>query len=345
MKTIISITLVGAFALTAACSGGEPESQANNAAQAVASEQAMSIDRLDPALDAIIAPDTVIEKVATGFTFTEGPLWYKGRLWFADLPASRVIAMSPDGHYETLIENSGGPTTASTSGFKGSNGMVATKDGDVLITQHASRQIARVDGKMGMTTFLDKFEGKRLNSPNDLVFSPDGALWFTDPSFGLAKQDADPAKEIDFNGVYRFADGKLTAAIKDLVMPNGIGFSPDGKVLYVNNSGPEMALWRYDVAPDGTVSNGKPLVSWPGTADDVPDGLKLDAAGNIWASGPGGIRIITPEGKVLGQIKLPETAANLGWADDGKTLYITGSTSIYRLRIAGTGQMPLYSQP
>jgi gluconolactonase len=213
------------------------------------------------------------------------------------------------------------------------------------MTQHAGRRIVRVDDALKLTPFLERFEGKRFNSPNDLVYAPDGALWFTDPSYGLAKQNDDPAKEIPFNGVYRYKDGKLTAPIRDITMPNGIGFSPDGKILYVNNSGPAMALWRYDVGADGSVSNGKTLISWPGTADDVPDGLKVDTAGNIWASGPGGIRIISPAGKVLGQIKLPEVAANLAWADDGKTAYLTGSTSIYRLKLAGQGKMPLYAKP
>jgi gluconolactonase len=345
-----NIAFAGPLALAvAACSGGTgaADNQTNAAAVANTAEVATgtSVERLDPALDAVIAPGTAIEKVAGGFTFAEGPMWHEGRLWFSDVPESKLIAVTPDGKAETLIENSGGTPTKSTSKFKGSNGMVTDKDGSVLIVRHSAREIVRLDGKLGMTAFLDKFEGKRFNSPNDLVFAPDGSLWFTDPPFGLAGQLKDPAKEIPFSGVYRYAGGKLTAAVKDLPFPNGIGFSPNGKILYVSNSLPDMALWRYDVAADGTVSNGKALVRWPGTADDVPDGLKVDAAGNIWASGPGGIRIITPEGKVLGQIKLPEVAANLGWADDGKTVYIAGSSSIYRMKLAGRGEVPLYVKP
>jgi gluconolactonase len=345
-KIAVVSTLVLAVA---ACTGGtgQPDNQANattvaNAAEAVAGT---SVERLDPALDAVIAPGTAIEKVAGGFTFAEGPMWHEGRLWFSDVPESKLIAVTADGKVETLIENSGGTPTKSTSKFKGSNGMVTDKDGSVLLVQHSDRRIVRLDGKLGMIPFLDKFEGKRFNSPNDLVFAPDGSLWFTDPPFGLAGQLKDPAKEIPFSGVYRYAGGKLTAAVKDLPFPNGLGFSPDGKILYVSNSLPDMALWRYDVAADGTVSNGKALVRWPGTADDVPDGLKVDSAGNIWASGPGGIRIIAPDGRVLGQIKLPEVAANLGWADNGKTVYIAGSSSIYRLKLAGKGEMPLYVKP
>ena len=318
---------------------------ATSPAAAVAAKGAMTVKRLDPSLDAIIAPGTKIEKLATGFTFAEGPIWYKGRLLFADLPVSRIVAMTADGKHSTLIENSGGPTGPSTSGFKGSNGMVADKDGKILAVQHAGRKIVKFGDDHVMSTYLDRFEGKRFNSPNDLVFAPDGALWFTDPPYGLRGQDTDPAKEIKFNGVYCYKNGKLTAVIKSLPRPNGIGFSPNGKILYVNNSGPAMALWRYDVAADGSVSNGKALVSYPGTADDVPDGLKVDASGNIWASGPGGIRIISPQGKVLGQIVLPDVAANLAWADKGKTAYLTASTSIYRIKLAGAGQIPLYVYP
>jgi gluconolactonase len=341
LGTTTRFALAGLLALAAPVVAAAPA-----AAQAAAPVKgAMSVKRLDPGLDAIIAPGAKIEKLATGFTFAEGPVWYKGRLLFADLPVSRIVAMTADGKHSTLIENSGGPTTPSTSPFKGSNGMVADKDGKILAVQHAGRKIVKFGDDRVMTTYLDKFEGKRFNSPNDLVFAPDGALWFTDPPYGLKGQDADPAKEIKFNGVYRYANGKLTAAIKTLPKPNGIGFSPNGKILYVNNSGPAMGLWRYDVAADGSVSNGKVLVSYPGEADDVPDGLKVDAAGNIWASGPGGIRIISPAGKILGQIVLPDVAANLAWADKGKTAYLAASTSIYRIKLAGAGKMPLYVFP
>ena len=223
------LAAVGFAAALTACSNQADQTAAGNesASNVAAGPTATgSVERRDPALDAVIAPDTAIEKVATGFVFSEGPVWYKGRLWFADLPNSRVVAMAPDGKWETVIEQSGGEPTPSTSKFKGSNGMVVDKDGSLLMTQHAARRIARVDDQMKITSFLDKFEGKRFNSPNDLVFAPDGSLWFTDPSYGLAKQNDDPAKEIPFNGVFRYKDGKLTAAVKDLTMPNGIGFSP-----------------------------------------------------------------------------------------------------------------------
>jgi len=302
----------------------------------------IAIDRLDPALDAVIAPESKVEKVADGFVFTEGPMWHEGKLWFSDVMGNKMYAMTPDGKAIVLIDHAGGLESYPAGMSKGSNGMVTDKDGTVLMTQHGIRRIARLDKDLKQTTFLDSFEGKKFNSPNDLVFAPDGSLWITDPPYGLTMQDRDPAKEAPFNGVYRYANGKLTAPIRDLTRPNGIGFTSDGKTLYVSNSGPQMYVMKYDVAADGTVSNGTKFIEYPGRAPDVPDGLKLDSANNLWTSGPGGIRIISPAGKVLGQIKLPETAANLAWADGGKTLYITGSTSIYRLKVKTLGAMPKY---
>jgi gluconolactonase len=322
----------------------QPAADVQQAPAAIPASSPASIEilRLDPALDAVIAPGSKIEKVGNGFVFTEGPMWREGRLWFSDVPGNKMYAITPDGRSTVLLDHAGGLESFPAGMSKGSNGMVTDKDGSVLVVQHGVRRVARLDEHMTPTTFLDTFEGKRFNSPNDLVFAPNGALWFTDPPYGLTAGDRDPAKEMEFNGVYRYANGKLTAPIKDLKRPNGIGFTSDGNTLYVSNSGPQMYVEKYDVASDGTVSNGTLFIEYPGRAPDVPDGLKLDSANNLWTSGPGGIRIISPAGKVLGQIKLPETAANMAWADGGKTLYITASTSIYRLKVATPGAMPLY---
>jgi gluconolactonase len=336
------------MAVVSACSqpAATPAEPAKGAPAASAAAVAgAEVVRLDPALDAIIAPGAVIEKVASGFVFAEGPMWREGRLWFSDLKGNKMIAVAPDGKTEVLLDKAGGLDVLPPGAFQGSNGMVTDKDGSVLMNQHGARRIVRLDAQHQPTVFIDKFEGKKLNSPNDLVFAPDGSLWITDPPYGLLGQDKDPAKEVPFNGVYRYADGKLTAVIKDIPRPNGIGFSPDGKTLYVSNSEPTMFIKKYDVAPGGVVSNGKMFAEFPAPNPvDVPDGLKVDTAGNVWASGPGGFRIISPEGKVLGQIKLPEVAANLAWADGGKTAYFTGSTSIYRLNVATPGVMPLYQK-
>ena len=301
--------------------------------------------RLDPALDAVIAPGTKIERVAGGFKFTEGPMWRAGRLWFSDLVADKMLAITPAGKAEVLLTNSGGVKNPPPNSYLGSNALVTDHDGSVLMIQQGSRKIVRLDSQLHIHPYLDRYQGKKLNSPNDMVFAPDGALWFTDPPFGLTGMDHDPAKELPFNAVFRYSGGVLTAAITDFTLPNGIGFSPDGKTLYVSNYGPKRYVKAFQHAPDGKLTNPHMLIEY---SDDTPgkegpDGLKVDTAGNIWTTGPGGIRIITPQGKVLGQIKLPEVAANLAFADEGKTAYITASTSIYRLRVATPGEMPLYS--
>lgn len=298
--------------------------------------------KLDPALDSVIAPGTKIERVATGFKFLEGPMWHQNRLWFSDLVGNKLYTVTRDGKVEMLLDHAGGLDSFPPGSYMGSNAMVADKDGSVLLIQQGARRIVRLKNDKSITPFLDKYEGKHLNSPNDLVFAPHGSLWFTDPTYGLAKQNNDPARELSFNGVYRYANGRLDAMIKDLTMPNGIGFSADGKTLYVSNSGPEMYVEKFTLDSTGSIVGKSRLISYPGSAPDVPDGLKIDSAGNIWTTGPGGIRIIRPDGKVLGQIKLPEVAANLAWGDDGKTAYITASKSVYRLRMAIPGAMPLY---
>jgi gluconolactonase len=305
----------------------------------------MYVLRLDPALDAIIAPGTKIERVATGFTFTEGPMWREGRLWFSDVRGDKLRAVTPDGHVQLLLDNSGGVKDKTSGVDQGSDGMAPGPDGWVYVCQQGGRKVVRLDDQMHEEVVVDSYQGKKLNSPNDIVFVRDGSFWFTDPPYGLKGMDKSPDKELPFNAVFRYDHGRLTPEITDLTIPNGIGFSPDGKILYVSNSGPEMFVKAYDVAPGGKLSNGHILISYPdkSSGPGIPDGLKVDTAGNLWTTGPGGIRIVTPQGKVLGQIKLPEVAANLGFANDGYTLYITASTSIYRLRLKTPGQMPLYS--
>ena len=348
MRTIFNAMLFAALAAMASgCHAKQPAPAVDATPQQAktTSLAGAEVVRLDPALDSVIAPGTPIEKVAGGFKFTEGPMWREGRLWFSDVVGNQMLAVSPQGVVTVLMEKAGGLETPKPGSFSGSNAMVTDKDGSVLLLQHGLRRILRLTGaddQLKGTVLLDHFQGKRFNSPNDLVFAPDGALWFTDPPFGLAGQDKDPAKQLPFNGVFRYAEGKLTVAIKDLPRPNGIGFSPDGKTLYVSNSGPDLFVCSYQVSPAGTLSHKKILISYPGPAADVPDGLKIDSAGNLWTTGPGGLRVISASGKVLGQIKLPEVAANVAWADGGRTAYFTATSGIYRLRVVTPGQMPLY---
>jgi gluconolactonase len=316
------------------------------AMMASAGDAPARIERLDAALDAVIAPEATIERVATGFKFTEGPMWRQGRLWFSDLRDDKVLALTPEGKVEVLIEHAGGLDPFPAGSYLGSNAMVTDKDGSVLLVQQGGRRIVRLDAQLRPTTLLDRYQGKQLNSPNDLVFAPDGSLWFTDPPFGLQGMDKDPAKELPFNGVYRYAHGKLEAVIKDLTLPNGLAFSPDGKTLYVANFGPQRFVKAYDIGANGVVTSSRLLIEYG--ADEKrsggPDGLKVDSTGNIWTTGPGGSRVITPRGKVIGQLVLPEVAANLAFAERGTVAYITATSSIYRVKLRTRGVMPLYQR-
>lgn len=348
----LKAALLGAAA-TLALAGCSQENtaqapEATAAAPTPVAAEGTSIERLDPALDALIPPGAVLEKIGGGFGFTEGPVWYKGEIRFSDLTGNKLHAIGPDGQTRLLMDKSGGKDAPPPGSYQGSNGSVVDQDGSVLMTQHGARRIVRVKEDGTVEPFLERNgDGDRFNSPNDMTFAPDGALWITDPPYGLPGQDKDPDKEAKYNGVYRYKDGQITAVIKDMPRPNGIAFSPDGKKLYVANCEPEMFINVYDVNPDGTVANGRRFISFPGPNPvDVPDGLKVDSQGNVWASGPGGIRVITPEGKVLGQIKTPDPAqANLAWGGpDWKTAYIMGSSNVYRLNIAIPGDKPLYTK-
>lgn len=302
--------------------------------------------RLDPSLDELIAPGTSIEKVAGNFTFVEGPMWRKGRLWFSDEEGDHVNALASEGQVTLLVDYKTGPLAAPNGAKTGPNGMATDKDGNVIMMQQYARAVVKLierDGKVHPEPFFDSYEGQRLNSPNDVVFASDGSFYFTDPTYGLEQGNKDPAKEVPFNGVYHYAHGKLTPVVKDLDLPNGLALSPDEKVLYVNNSGPDQKIMRYDVQPGGSVANTHVLIAFTGhEGSGVPDGMKLDSRGNLWTTGPGGIRIITPEGKVLGLIKLPEIPANLAWGDDGPSVYITARTSIYRIRVRIQGNLPVF---
>jgi gluconolactonase len=316
---------------------------------------AAKVVRQSPALDAVLAPDVKIERVAKGFVFTEGPMWHQGALWFSDLRGNKMYSLSSDGKLRAMLDKAGGLDSFPAGANGGSNAMVTDRDGTVLMMQHGVRRIIRLEGrlddKLTMTPFLTGYEGKQFNSPNDLVFSPDGALYFTDPPYGLfnpatpnADLDKDPRRAIAFNGVYRYKDGKTTAVITDLTRPNGLTFSPDGKILYVANSENPSAYYRYDVRADGSLGPRQLFADLSKqTGDGVPDGLKVDSLGNVWASGQGGFRIYSPTGQVLGQITLPEVAANLAWGGpDGRTAYFTASTSIYRMTLKIPGHLPLY---
>jgi gluconolactonase len=309
-------------------------------------QTALRVLRLAPALDRLIAPGAEPEVVSGGYVFTEGPMWREGRLWFSDEEGGKVHSVTADGQDAVLVDFTQGPYASPDGGKIGPNAMATSKDGSVVMCEQYGRAVVRLVGEPGTlkpVPLFDRYEGKRLNSPNDLVFLPDGSFFFTDPPYGLKGGDHDPAKELPFDGVFYSKSGKLTPIIKDLTLPNGIALSPDNKTLYVNNSGPSERIIAYPLHADGSVGPAHDLIDFTGKeGPGVPDGMKIDREGDIWSTGPGGIRIISPQGKVLGQILLPEVAANVAWGDDGSTLYITARTHIYRLHTLVQGYLPAF---
>jgi gluconolactonase len=312
------------------------------------SEAVGTIERLDPAIDQLVPRTAKIEKIATGFKFTEGPLWRPDTgLWFSDVVGNVVRQWSADGKVSEILRPGGAdhPDYAPPGSFIGPNGMVAGKDGIVLLCQHGNRRIVQIDRAHKVKVFLDRWEGKRFSSPNDLVYKSDGSLYITDPPYGLVKQDDDPAKEIKFNGVFRFKNGRTEAVIREMTRPNGIAFSPDEKYLYVSNSDEKKRVWmRYEVQPDGSVRNGKVFFDVTSDKDPgMPDGMKIDSLGNLYCAGPSGIWIFSPAGKHIGTIKPGEGPANCNWGGaDRKTLYITAQTSVYRISLSVVGEKALY---
>ena len=324
----------------------------------LAAQNGGQIIRLDPALDALIPAGAQIEKVADGFGFLEGPVWVHpstpGFLIFSDIPANAIDKWNPaDGKVSVFLAKSGfAGADPGDAGYQlnnghavvtlyGSNGITLDKEGRVTYCQHGDRGVMRLEKDGKRTVLADRYEGKRLNSPNDLVYKSDGTLYFSDPPYGLRKLADDPKKELPFSGVYRLAKGKLEVVNKDFQAPNGLAFSPDEKYLYINDSA-SKTYWRFDVQPDGTLANKKLLIDMSSSKEaGVPDGMKIDQKGNIYGAGPGGIWVLTPEGKHLGTIRPPENPANLAWGDaDAKTLYFTAVTGLYRLRVNIPGIRP-----
>jgi gluconolactonase len=303
------------------------------------------VARLDPRLDALIPKDAKVELLASGFKWSEGPVWDRvnGRLLFSDVPNNVVHQWSEKGGTSVFLTPSGYTGPEGGGGREpGANGLTFDAQGRLVLCQHGDRRISRLENG-NFITVVDRFEGKRFNSPNDLVYGKDGALYFTDPPYGLAKTFEDPGREIGWNGVYRLGpDGRLAVLVKDLKAPNGIGLSPDGRTLYVGQSNPDQpVVMAYELKADGTVGAGrvffdaKPLVkNGPG----LPDGLKVDAAGNVWTSGPGGILVLSPKGEHLGTILTGVPTANLAFGDDGSTLYMTANDTLRRIRTTARGQ-------
>jgi len=304
------------------------------------------VTRKDPGLDAILSPGTKIEKLAGGFLFTEGPVWDRegGCLLFSDPNNNLIYRWTQDGEVSVYRTHSG-YTGANMGeyGQPGSNGLTLDKQGRLTINEHGNRRVTRLEKNGVLTVLADRYEGKRLSSPNDLVYRSDGALYFTDPPFGLPRFFDDPRKELPYSGVFCLINGQLKLVSTDLSGPNGLAFSPDEKYLYVDNWDlKKKTIIRYEVQPDGTLLNGKVFfdaTDEPG--EDAWDGMKVDQLGNLYLSGPGGLWIVSPAGKHLGTIIGPEHPHNMAWGDeDGKTLYLCAQTGIYRIRFNIPGIRP-----
>jgi len=320
-----------------------------------AREVKLEVDKKDAGLDEILPANAKLEKLADGFAFTEGPVWIdagnpaiapdsnEGFLLFSDPNNNLIYRCTPDGEVQ-VYKSKSGYTGENIGDYRqpGSNGLTTDSQGRLTICQHGNRRVVRIE-KNGITTVLaDRYNGKRLSSPNDLVYRSDGTLFFTDPPFGLPRFGDDPRRETPYSGVYSVRDGRIQLVSNDFAGPNGLAFSPGEKYLYVGDwDDKKKVVFRYPVNADATLGKGElffDMTSAPG--EDAIDGIKVDQAGNVFVSGPGGLWILSPEGKHLGTLRGPEHPHNMAWGDaDRQTLYLTAQTGIYRIRLNNPGSV------
>lgn len=304
-----------------------------------------SLEPLDPAFNQLIAPGTKIEKLADGFKWSEGPVWSVAEkaLLFSDVPANTVFKWQEGKGITVFLKPSGYTGASSREGEQGSNGLLLDSSGRLVLCQHGDRRVARLEKDKSFTTLAEYYLYRRLNSPNDAAYRADGELYFTDPPYGLEKGAQDIKKELIFSGVYRLdRKGDLHLLTQELACPNGIAFSPDEKTLYVANSDPEKPIWMaFDVKKDGDIDNGRVFFdAKPLTTDKkgMPDGLKVDKKGNLFATGPGGVLVLSPSGKHLGTINTGDLTANCAWGGDGSVLYMTCNGSLCRIKTLTRGK-------
>jgi gluconolactonase len=303
-----------------------------------------SIERLDPALDAIVDNKATIEVIAEGFEWSEGPLWVEKEkmLLFSDVPTNTIYKWTEAKGKEKYLSPSGYTDTISRGGETGSNGLILDSAGRLVLCQHGNRQVARMDAALNnpkpvFVPIANEYNGKKLNSPNDAVINKKGELFFTDPPYGLEKNMDDPKKETPFQGVYKVTtSGNVILLVDSIARPNGIVLTPDESQLIIANSdGPKPFWYIYDIAGD-SLTNGRIFYDpreAAKTERGAPDGLKIDSKGNVYATGPGGVWIFNKEAKVLGKIKYPEATSNVALSEDEKTLFITADNYVLRVRL------------
>ncbi len=300
---------------------------------------------MNKSLEAIVGAHPGVEKLAGEFGFTEGPVWVQpGFLLFSDLPNNAIMRWHPQEGVSEFRKPSGCDANNAPPGAHiGSNGLTLDSEGRLIICEHGNRRVTRLEKEGTLTVLADRYEGSRLNSPCDVVMKSDGGTYFSDPPYGLPGRDSDPAKELPFSGIYRLFDGKLELLCDQLSRPNGMAFSPDERLLYVANSDPRERIWmRFDVSSAGTLSNGVVFHdARRAVAAGVPDGVKVDTEGNVYCAGPGGIWIFSVDGTHIGTIEFPELPANCCFGDqNGKMLYVTARTRLYRIRVNVEGIRP-----
>jgi gluconolactonase len=334
--------LLGALALLV------PATQADEPKRPTGAATFGTIERLDPRFDRLVPRDAAIEKLADGFDWSEGPVWVKrgSYLLFSDVPMNTVFKWQEGEKPTVFLKPSGYTGSEARGGEPGSNGLNIDDQGRLILCQHGDRRVARlVDDGKSFETIADRYDGKRFNSPNDSAFLRNGDLYFTDPPYGLLKKNDDPAKELKFNGVYRVArDRTVTLLTKEMTYPNGIAFAPDEKTLYVANSDPDKPIWMaFPVQGDGTLGKGRVFFDASALVKagkkGLPDGMKVDRAGNLFATGPGGVLVFDPDGTHLGTFNTNEATANCGFGDDGGTLYITADMYLARVRLSTKGRV------
>ncbi len=311
---------------------------------ACSSSQDLKVERLDAGLDVIIDKNPGIKIIASGFIWSEGPLWLAGQktLLFSDVPNNIIYSWSEKGGLSKYLTPSGYTGTKPREGEKGSNGLALSADGRLLICQHGNRAVAVMNSSLSnpipaYSILADNFDGKKLNSPNDLVLRSNGDIYFTDPPYGLPGLDKDSAKEIPFNGVYKISKGKTVLLVDTISKPNGIAFLPNHKTFIVANSDAQKPIWyAFDIDDHDSVYNAR--IFYDATKEfklegGGPDGLKVDRNGNVFATGPGGIWIFNRTGKVLGKIKIKGAVSNCALADDEKTLFVTNGMNVLRIKL------------